>query len=88
MVKEIREIVLALKDELKQNQEIKDKIEKASKQFDLDQNWLEGFLKEIIMKFLTRRTDLHTGNLGITKHRKLRYFDPAHPDLTNIIKAV
>ncbi len=88
LVKEIREIVLDLKAQLKQNKEMKHKIQKASKQFGLDQNWLEGFLKEIIMKFLTRRTDLHVGNLGITKHRKLRYFDPAHPELTNIIKAV
>ena len=44
----------------------------------LAQNWLEEFVEEVIMKFLTYRTDLHSGNLGVTVYGKLRYFDPAY----------
>lgn len=45
----------------------------------LRQNWLSVFIEEIIVKYLTSRTDLHTGNVGITSSGYLRYYDPAHP---------
>lgn len=45
----------------------------------LRQNWVSRFVEEIIMKYLTSRTDLHIGNVGVTSDGYLRYFDPAHP---------
>lgn len=44
----------------------------------LKDNWLELFVEEMIMKYLTSRTDLHMGNLGVTYQGELRYFDPAY----------
>jgi hypothetical protein len=44
----------------------------------LKSNWLEIYIEEIIMKYLTGRVDLHFGNLGITDYGELRYFDPAY----------
>jgi hypothetical protein len=45
---------------------------------DINPNWLPLLAEEIIMKYLTGRTDLHLGNLGLTGYGELRYFDPAH----------
>jgi hypothetical protein len=50
----------------------------SSKIKDLNPNWLPLLAEEIIMKYLTGRTDLHLGNLGLTGYGELRYFDPAH----------
>lgn len=55
----------------------KNDIELFSKQFNLKPNWLKTFAEEVLMKYLTNRTDLHTGNLGITEYGLLRYFDPS-----------
>jgi len=49
----------------------------ASK-FKLKSHWLEFLCEEIIMKLLTNRDDLHTGNLGITGQGEFRYFDPSY----------
>lgn len=43
----------------------------------LKPNWLVSLCEEIIMKYLTNRTDLHIGNLGVTGQGELRYFDPS-----------
>lgn len=44
----------------------------------LKDNWLELYVEEVIMKYLTGRTDLHQGNLGLTDYGELRYYDPAY----------
>lgn len=44
----------------------------------LKANWLELYVEEVIMKYLTGRTDLHMGNIGVTHYGELRYFDPAY----------
>lgn len=46
----------------------------------LKPDWLKLFAEELIMKYLTSRTDLHMGNLGVTQQGELRYFDPAYSD--------
>jgi hypothetical protein len=51
----------------------------------LKANWLPIFVEEIIIKYLTSRTDLHMGNLGITGQGELRYFDPAYSGWTSKI---
>lgn len=43
---------------------------------DLNQNWVENLVEEILVKYVTDRLDLHLGNLGVTKYKQLRYFDP------------
>lgn len=47
---------------------------------DLNPNWLKGYVEEVLMKYLTSRTDLHMGNLGVTPYGQLRYYDPAYSD--------
>lgn len=43
----------------------------------LKSTWLSSLVEEIIMKFLTNRTDVHFGNIGITNFGEFRYFDPS-----------
>jgi hypothetical protein len=53
----------------------------------LNPNWLKYFIEELIVKYLTARTDVHIGNLGITNSGQLRYFDPVYNEteyLTNL----
>jgi hypothetical protein len=49
----------------------------------LQPNWLEKLIEEILIKTLTKRTDLHIGNIGITNQGYFRYFDPAYVSYTN-----
>jgi len=44
----------------------------------LKSTWLSSLVEEIFMKYLTSRTDVHFGNLGITNFGEFRYFDPSH----------
>ena len=44
--------------------------------YNLKDNWLENLIEEIIHKINTGRTDLHTGNIGVTNYGQLRFFDP------------
>jgi hypothetical protein len=39
--------------------------------------WLDKLLEEMVWKYITRRDDLHSGNLGVTPYGQVRYFDPA-----------
>lgn len=76
---EINKMVLILKRELlKDNFLVKD-LFNLDKTYNLQKNWLDNFIKEVIMKYLTSRTDLHIGNLGLNNVQNLRYFDPTHP---------
>lgn len=40
-------------------------------------NWLYSLVKEMVMKILTDRIDLHGGNIGLNNQGNLRFFDPA-----------
>jgi len=42
----------------------------------LSSNWLEHLVEEIWLKLASRRTDLHSGNIGITPNGYFRFFDP------------
>ena len=44
----------------------------------LKSKWLPLYIEEILMKYLTGRTDLHMGNIGVTGYGELRYYDPAY----------
>ena len=41
-------------------------------------DWLESLAEEIIVKYLTGRTDLHMGNIGFTGYGHFRYYDPVY----------
>jgi len=38
-------------------------------------NWFELLVEEVVIKLLTERNDLHTGNLGLTNFGEFRFFD-------------
>lgn len=63
---------------LKQDKEFKTNIEIINNSGLLADNWLSLYIEEILLKLMTGRTDLHSGNLGISKNKQLRFFDPAH----------
>lgn len=52
----------------------------------LNSSWLRLLIEEIIVKFLSGRTDIHMGNIGLTNYGEFRYFDPAYagPNVLNI----
>lgn len=60
-------------------------IDRIELELKLKANWLYLFVEELIMKYLTSRTDLHLGNLGVTQQGHLRYFDPAFSGWTSNI---
>ena len=49
----------------------------------LNKDWLVYLAEEVIIKYLTGRTDLHMGNLGVTSYGEFRYFDPAFKNWTS-----
>ena len=53
-------------------------LKELGENLNLSDKWLERIIEELIVKYITGRTDLHLGNLGITKSRELRYFDPTY----------
>ncbi len=75
---EINEIVQKISSEITIDKS-RYKLDVIKKLNNLKDNWLPLFIEEIIMKYISRRGDLHTGNLGVTNFGELRYFDPAHP---------
>lgn len=44
----------------------------------LKSSWLESLAEELIVKYLTNRTDLHMGNIGFTGYGDFRYYDPVY----------
>jgi hypothetical protein len=54
----------------------------------LKDTWFESYIEEIMMKYLTGRTDLHLGNLGVTGYGELRYFDPSFANWTSDINII
>jgi hypothetical protein len=51
----------------------------------LREGWLESLIEEVIMKYLTSRTDLKIDNLGLTAYKEFRYFDPSFDFTTSNI---
>jgi hypothetical protein len=49
--------------------------------------WLQSLAEELLMKYLTSRTDLHLGNIGLTNYGEFRYYDPAYGDWQSDINA-
>ncbi len=45
---------------------------------ELSEDWLQHFVEEVMIKYISGRGDLHMGNIGITSYGKLKYFDPAY----------
>lgn len=45
-------------------------------ELEVKSNWLELLIEELIMKYLTSRTDLYITNIGLTNYGEFRYFDP------------
>lgn len=65
----------------------KPEIKHLTSSLKLRPDWLSSLIEEILMKFLTSRGDLHTGNLGVTNFGTLRYFDPSHENWTDRMHA-
>jgi hypothetical protein len=78
ILQDIRDAASKLAKELKQTPYISNikVIEKVLPH--LDKMWLEQLIEEVITKYLTGRTDLHMGNIGLTKYNVFRYFDPVY----------
>lgn len=57
---------------------IDESIEEIEKLVKLKSNWIKLLAEEMLMKYITGRTDLHLGNLGVTNYGEFRYFDPAY----------
>jgi hypothetical protein len=51
--------------------------ENITKAYNLNDNWLNEFIEEVLVKRITLRRDLHIGNIGITNSGHVRYFDPS-----------
>jgi hypothetical protein len=60
-------------------------MQQVEKSYGVKEGWLDSFVEEILVKYLTSRTDLHMGNLGVTNQGDLRYFDPAFKEWTSEI---
>ena len=74
----ISEIKSLAKELTADAQEIKkEEISKIRSKTILKSNWVELLAEEIIMKYLTNRVDLHTGNIGLTHYGEFRFFDAA-----------
>jgi hypothetical protein len=77
--KVVKEEAAKLASDIKDEDFLKPSISKMETTIpNLKPNWLELYVEEVIMKYLTGRTDLHMGNIGVTHYGELRYFDPAY----------
>lgn len=83
--KDIDYLTNLVEEQLKYNENFVMTVDKLSKNDKLARGWDKIFIKEIISKYLTSRTDLHSGNVGVTNMGELRYFDPAHEQFTSQI---
>lgn len=52
-------------------------ISKINEAYSLHENWVDLLIEEFIIKKITGRFDLHSGNVGITNNGQIRFFDPA-----------
>ena len=77
--KVVREAAIQISSAIKNDPNFKSDVRETKDTIpSLKDNWLELYVEEVIMKYLTGRTDLHMGNLGVTSYGELRYFDPAY----------
>ncbi len=77
--KVVKEEAHQMAEEIKRDPELKYRVRESEQTLtNLKPNWLELYVEEVIMKYLTGRTDLHMGNLGVTNYGELRYYDPAY----------
>ena len=49
---------------------------KESQAIEIRPGWLASLIEEILFKRVTKRSDLHMGNIGITGYGDFRFFDP------------
>ncbi len=77
--KVVKEESLKIAEDIRRDYSLKHDVVEAGRVIpNLKSNWLELYVEEVIMKYLTGRTDLHQGNLGVTGYGELRYYDPAY----------
>lgn len=70
----LNEVTDYIKTNLEQEQI--DDFEEIKEAFDIKEN-LDSFIENISLKMHSNRKDLHLENLGVTRQRTIRYFDPA-----------
>jgi hypothetical protein len=61
----------------------RDSVELFTVKEKLRKNWIDRFIEEIFMKYITSRGDLNMENLGYTNTGDLRYFDPTSSQWQN-----
>lgn len=79
---ELKSYVSSIESSFKNNHDdyldINDFVKMKPDSLSLKESWLSSLIEELLMKYLTDRTDLHLGNIGVTGYGELRYFDPAY----------
>lgn len=81
----VNKIILNIK--YNDNEDLMSSIQKVGHHAGLKPDWLKLLAEEIVMKYITGRTDLHVGNIGVTGYGELRYFDPSYEGHDSAINA-
>jgi Fe-S cluster biosynthesis and repair protein YggX len=81
IMEQIKEYSNQISDELNNNPIYIDLIRNIEKNVHakLNSDWLKLLIQEIVLKYISNRTDLHLGNIGLTPYGEFRYFDPKGP---------
>jgi hypothetical protein len=77
----VKQTAIRLANYIDKTPEIKDSIERQIP--NLKQEWMQDFVEELLMKYLTGRGDVAIRNLGIAQNGALRYFDPSFEGYEN-----
>jgi len=83
--KEVKNFAIKIALKLVGNKDYANMIQNIKSTIPLNDKWLLLYVEEVLMKYLTSRTDLHMGNIGVTSYGELRYYDPAFSDWTSAI---